>query len=1012
MTEGTYPYHWGGVSTWCHSLTHELSEVEFVLLALARDPLMEPQFELAPNVVELRTIPLWGVLKASDLSRRRGHTSSSVAEFLPLFRSFVGQLVGARPDDVALARTIHGLYRYFLTHDFDAAFRSRATWDAFAAEVEESAVGADVSLADLTTGLHCVYHWCFPLSQRIPRTDVVHMAMVGVSTLVATAAKLEHRVPVLLSEHGIYLRERYLAEHASKESLFLKSLKLGFARRMTELSYGLADIVSPCCDYNRRWELRNGAGPAKLETTYYGVDADTFSPNGDRSAGPPVVTWAGRFHPIKDIETLLRAAALVHRTRPDVQFRLFGSNPAGTEQYLDHCVLLHRQLGLEGTVTFEDFRPHSPAVFGDADLVVLTSISEGFPFTTLEAMLCGKPIVATAVGGVREQIPPSCGVTVGPRDPEAMAGAILDVLHDPERCAERGRAARIWASSMFGIDRFRSSHYALYGRLLHAWQQSTSRNGPRLNGHRPALIGLPSPASARADVIAAHTSLVAELAARVPQPIDPLELTAVIESLGITDELASSRYGARDTFELGERSYTSLIERRSKESTEPEAGDSELDEARAPRKLLSDASRGVFALLPLLVLLVTIRAFAGTGWNGGEILALSLGMTLGVALANGFVQGISRRASLYLGWDQPQLARRLVSLALVTATIGVLALGAAVLLGLTLFGAFSSEQRLIFVVTIVCAVPVWFLAGSLSLARAAGWVVVGLAGGLLAGVAVYRLSGELPTASVLGLLVAFGLMALAVRHVFAGAPIPARLPARSTLALESAVYFAYGVGLTIFVLEPQVMAWLGPRSFDLGRLAGITAIEVGFTLALLPFILSLGVAELTLRRFWLSVKLEQGRTPAAHPQAFGQELVAFHRRYLSLYLAVSGVLSLATWLAVELAIRSGLLSQLIALQSDELTRLVFCAALLSFWFVGWGQFNCMFAINLVRPSRALWPLLAAIAVVTLAGIPLSLFGFGYAMLAFIAGAAVFAGSSFLSCRQVLANADYHYAAAL
>ena len=180
-------------------------------------------------------------------------------------------------------------------------------------------------------------------------------------------------------------------------------------------------------------------------------------------------------------------------------------------------------------------------MFGDADLVVLTSISEGFPFTTLEAMLCGKPVVATAVGGVREQIPPSCGVTVGPRDPEAMAGAILDVLHDPERCAERGQAARIWASSMFGIDRFRSSHYALYGRLLHVWQRSASRNGLQTNGHRPALNGLPSPASARADVIAARASLVVELAARVPQPIDPLELTAVIESLGIADELASSR---------------------------------------------------------------------------------------------------------------------------------------------------------------------------------------------------------------------------------------------------------------------------------------------------------------------------------------------------------------------------------------------------------------------------------------------------------------------------------------
>lgn len=1009
ITEGTYPYHWGGVSTWCHSLTHELSEIEFVLLALAKDPLLEPQFELAPNVVELRTIPLWGVLNASDLSGRNGPARSSIGEFVPLFRVLVGQLTGARRNDAALARAIHGMYRYFLEHDFDAAFRSHEAWDALSEEVRENSAGADVSLADLTTALHCVYHWCFPLSQRIPQTDVVHAAMVGVSTLVAAAAKLEHHVPVLLSEHGIYLRERYLAEHASTESVFLKRLKLGFARRMTELSYTLSDIVSPCCDYNRRWELRNGAGPAKLETTYYGVDAETFAPEEPGGVGAPVVTWAGRFHPIKDIETLLRAAAIVYRDRPDVHFRLFGSNPAGTEQYLDRCLRLHERLGLDRTVSFEDFQPHSPAMFGDADLVVLTSISEGFPFTTLEAMLCGKPIVATAVGGVQEQIPPSCGLTVGPRDPEAMAAAILEILHDPAACAQRGRAARIWAASMFGIDRFRSSHYGLYGRLLYEWQPAAPRNGswPH-NGPRPSSNGRPT----RADVVAARASLVGELAARVPHPVDPLELTAVIESLGITDELAAGSYGSEDTFELGERAYASLATRRPRETSESPDQDDDLENARAPRTVLSDASRGLFALLPLLVLLATIRAFAGAGWNAGEILALCLGMTLGVALANGFVQAISRRASLYLGWDQPQLAHRLVSLALAAATVVALAVGAAVLLGLTVFGAFSADQRLVFTVTIVCAVPVWFMAGSLSLARAAGWIVVGLGGGLLAGVALYRLSGELAPATVVGLLAALGVMMLAVRHAFAGVETSAPLPARSRLVAESAVYFAYGVGLTIFVLEPQVMAWLGPRSFGLGRLEGITAIEVGFTLALLPFILSLGVAELTLRRFWLFVKLGQRRTPMAQASAFGRELTAFQRRYLTLYLIVSGILSVGMLVVVELALRFGLLGRLITHPSDDLTRLVFYAALLSFWFVGWGQFNCMFAINLVRPERALWPLLAAIAVVTVAGIPLSLLGFGYAMLAFIAGSAVFAGGSFVSCRRVLADADYHYAAAL
>ena len=120
------------------------------------------------------------------------------------------------------------------------------------------------------------------------------------------------------------------------------------------------------------------------------------------------------------------------------------------------------------------------------------------------------------------------------------------------------------------------------------------------------------------------------------------------------------------------------------------------------------------------------------------------------------------------------------------------------------------------------------------------------------------------------------------------------------------MYFAYGVGLTIFVLEPQVMAWLGPRSFGLGRLAGITAIEVGFTLALLPFILSLGVAELTLRRFWLFVEARAeanaGRPAGGVRPAGWSPSIAATCPCIS---AVSGILSLAMLVAVELAIRSG-----------------------------------------------------------------------------------------------------------
>src|SRR5262249_32175489 len=151
--------------------------------------------------------------------------------------------------------------------------------------------------------------------------------------------------------------------------------------------------------------------------------------------------------------------------RPDVQFRLYGSAPPGNEAYESRCLALHEELRLQGTVTFAGYAANVFEAFADSDLVILSSISEGFPFSTLEAMLCGKPIVATGVGGIAEQVPDECGRVVRPRDPEALGGAILDVLASREVCQALSRAARERAVALFGLDRFRATHRQIYELL-------------------------------------------------------------------------------------------------------------------------------------------------------------------------------------------------------------------------------------------------------------------------------------------------------------------------------------------------------------------------------------------------------------------------------------------------------------------------------------------------------------------------------------------------------------------
>ncbi|MEI7769338.1 MAG: GT4 family glycosyltransferase PelF [Chloroflexales bacterium] len=519
INEGTYPFHWGGVSTWCHLLIRDLPDVEFTLFSLIADPRYEPQFTLPSNVVHFRTIPLWGICEMLEFrpeltlamlnQRRRQNTPDIVArEFIPIFREFLCALFTSDADPDQLGQIIHQMYRFFQAYDFDTTMRCQATWDCFTAAAHDyfpqtaaqhGYPAATYTLWDVTQGLQWLYHWLFPLASPLPETDIVHASSVGICTMIAVVAKLEYGAAYMLSEHGIYLRERYLAEATSSNCLFLKLFSLRFARRMSQLSYALADQISPCCDYNQRWELRNGATPDRLQTIYYGADSGQFVPGGKPVGEPPVVVWVGRINPLKDVITLLKAAALVKETRPDIEFRLFGSAAPEDAPYHAECLALRTELGLDDTVIFAGYASNTATAYNQGDVVVLCSISEGFPFAILEAMLCGKPVVATAVGGVPEQIE-GCGIAVEPRSPQELAAAITTLMNDPAYCAALGRAARERAAQEFTVHQSAEAYRLSYQQLF---RQHTALVAAAMQG---------------AEGVADASEMIASTAASVDEP--------------------------------------------------------------------------------------------------------------------------------------------------------------------------------------------------------------------------------------------------------------------------------------------------------------------------------------------------------------------------------------------------------------------------------------------------------------------------------------------------------------
>lgn len=158
-----------------------------------------------------------------------------------------------------------------------------------------------------------------------------------------------------------------------------------------------------------------------------------------------LVVLVGRLHPQKDIATLVEAAT---RLAPDVRVVVVGEGPQRAE--LEARIA---RLGLAHRVQLVGARADAADHMAAADVVVMCSIWEGFGLVVAEALALRRPVVATAVGPVPEMVVDGeTGRLVPPSDPEALAAAITDLLADPDRAAELGRAGAKLVAPHFDTD--------------------------------------------------------------------------------------------------------------------------------------------------------------------------------------------------------------------------------------------------------------------------------------------------------------------------------------------------------------------------------------------------------------------------------------------------------------------------------------------------------------------------------------------------------------------------------
>jgi glycosyltransferase involved in cell wall biosynthesis/peptidoglycan/xylan/chitin deacetylase (PgdA/CDA1 family) len=212
----------------------------------------------------------------------------------------------------------------------------------------------------------------------------------------------------------------------------------------------------------------------KLVTIHNGVELEKFNLTTDKNiikkslglnTGIPIVGILATLRPIKGHKYFIEAAALILKEFPETYFLIIGWPE--NQNYYTELKELTKQLKIEKNVLFIGGRADAPEMLSIIDISVLSSINEGFPNAVLESMAAGKPVVATDGGGTQEAvINDKTGLLVPPRDSEALAKAILKLLHNQNLADFMGKEGKNLVKQEFSMVKMIRNLENLYQNLL------------------------------------------------------------------------------------------------------------------------------------------------------------------------------------------------------------------------------------------------------------------------------------------------------------------------------------------------------------------------------------------------------------------------------------------------------------------------------------------------------------------------------------------------------------------
>lgn len=278
---------------------------------------------------------------------------------------------------------------------------------------------------------------------RQERVDVIHANLLNAHTLASIVGGLTG-VPACATVHSMYLASQELSVCHTTGAHMVLVCQTAYARA-----------------------LAAGLARESLSLIPNGVDLKRFAPNRDGSAfrasigvphDAPLVGFVGRISIEKGPDKFVQIAERINRVMPDVHFAMVGEGP-----WESHIREMIERLRIGDRVHLTGMREDTEAVYPALDLFIQPSRADAMPLSVIEAMACGLPVVAMAIGGIPELVEfgttgyvATLGEDPGapgpyPGDWEALANFSLDLLRQPERMKVMGAAGRTRAEELFDL---------------------------------------------------------------------------------------------------------------------------------------------------------------------------------------------------------------------------------------------------------------------------------------------------------------------------------------------------------------------------------------------------------------------------------------------------------------------------------------------------------------------------------------------------------------------------------